>query len=377
MTAKGILLISILVLATGTAFAQKLGMTDRMSGAYVVSFKTTEGEVKVFLPDDMSGGDTVSAAVFAYSAAGKGAILNSYKIHTDYQSAQVGSGRITLDIPRNMSGSSLRVTLRDEDNREISYSTAAVKLPDAFAGRPESPTPFDFETPLVGQTGRLAEIRGPFDGEFATTQLTIGGRGAHVISESPRKLVFEVPTDTPGQAEIVLVENGVTVRRPFTALKVIKIGEDSSTTPRGVVPEGYTTGTPESTVIVQEEVTTEVIEETVITKAPAQELGLIEEELVVETEVVEETEIEATIQNPVASSSVDIAGILDSQLNVPLEGAAELVKAEVIDTVVVRELDVTEETESGGKTEVRISQGEIIEQDILEEEIVITDKKGI
>ena len=375
MKAKGIFISIILVFTACGAIAQKLGMTDRLGGTYVVSFKTPEGEIKVFLPDDMSGGDTVSAAVFAYPDAGKDTLLKSYKIHTDYQSAPVSSGRITLNVPRNMSGSSLRVTLRDADNREISYSTAAVKLPDTLAERPENPTPFDFETPLVGQSGRLAEIRGPFDGDFATTGLSIGGRPAHVVSESPRKLVFEVPADIPGQAEIVLSESGVTTKRPFTALRVVKIGDESAGASSGVVPEGYTAGASQSTIAVEENITAEVVEKEPTADVPSSEPGLIEEELQVETIAPGETVSETHSDPGSISSNAGVAVILQAQLNLPLEGAAKLVKSEEIDTVVVRELDITEETETRGQAEVKVLEKEELEEEIIEEEIVMPERK--
>ena len=223
MKGKCLTLLVLILFAAYSAQAEKLGMTDRLSGTYVVTFNTTHGDVKVFLPDDMSGGDTVTAAIFAYpGASGDVSVLNRYKIHTDIESAAVSSGRIKINIPNNMSGSSLRVTLRDESNREISYSSAAVKLPDSFADRPESPTPFDFETPLIGQAGRLIEIKGPFDGDAATTKLTVGGKPAYIIAESPRKVVFEAPDGVSGSSEIVLDEKGVVVKRPFTSLRVVK-----------------------------------------------------------------------------------------------------------------------------------------------------------
>jgi cell division protein FtsN len=380
MKAKLLFISILLVLAAGTAQAGKLGMTDRLGGTYVVSFSTQYGYVKVFLPDDMVGGDTVSASIFSYpeganeSVKNKNlAVLKSYRIHTDVQSASIQAGRITINIPRNMSGSSLRVTLRDGSNRELGYSSALVKLPDSYADRPETPSAFDFETPLIGQSGRLVEIKGPFDGDFATTELTIRGKPAHVISESPRKLVFEAPADLSGSAEIVLNENGVVVKRPFTSLRVVKIGEESSSTVSGVVPKGYSAEAPEAIAPA-----TQIIEETVSTEVISSEPGITEQELPLDSAGVQEEIVQEQIQietytQPVnGSDKAQIALLLDTQLNLPLRGAATLVKAEKVDTVVLREVDITEKTESDEQLSVKSHGEEIIEEDIL-----VGEKKDI
>lgn len=361
-------------------FAQKLGITDRLGGTYVVSFTVPEGEVKVFLPDDMSGGDTVSAAVFPYPKPGSGAVLNSYNIHTGIKSVPVSSGIVTLEIPRNMSGSSLRVTLRDSENREISYSTAAVKLPDAFADRPETPTPFDFETPLVGQSGRLAQIKGPFDGDFSTTSLSIGGSPAYIISESPRKLVFEVPSGLPGQAEVVLVEQTLTVKRPFTALRVVKIGENEGSAPASIVPSGYSARQGTSPVSVNQAASTEIIKEDIVSEvanekvvvaeeSSTQKTALIEEELEINTtEVQTGQEVSVPVQKPEPSANIDVAQVLQAQLSLPLQGGASLVVSEQVDEVVVRELDVTQESGSGKEIEMKSLEADLIEEEIVVEE---------
>ena len=375
MKAKGMIVL-IIVIAALAARAGELGMTDRLSGTYVVSFNTQYGGIKVFLPDDLAGGDTVSASIFAYPEgtndrvkAKNSGLLNSYKIHTDIQSASVQAGRITINIPRNMSGSSLRVTLRDGSNRELSYSSAVVKLPDSFADRPETPTAFDFETPLIGQSGRLVEIKGPFDGDFATTGLTVGGRPAHVISESPWKLVFEAPVGLSGSTEIVLTENGVVVRRPFTSLRVVKIGEESSSPVSGVVPEGYPARASEA-VTPAETVRTTHKEEAVSTEVSAPETG-VEQELPLDSagaqeEILqEEIQLNTNTQPSNVSAKAEIALLLDAQLNATLKGAPNLIKAGEIDTVVLREVGVIEETRSGKQLSVKPRGEEITEEDIL------------
>ena len=373
MKDKGILIVLILVTLAGNAWAQKLSLTDRLGGTYVVTFNTGYGDVKVFLPDDMAGGDTVSAAIFSYprgttqaEKTGNSGVLGSYRIHTDMESVSVRDGSITINIPKNMSGSSLRVTLRDEGNRGIGYSSAQVKLRSSYAERPETPSPFDFETPLIGQSGRLIEIKGPFDGDFSTTELTLGARPAHLVSESPGKLVFEAPSDISGSAEIVLNENGVVVKRPFTSLRVVKIGEESSSPLGSVVPEGYAVSVPQAVAPREPEPTVRITQETLSEEAAPPEPGTLEQELELESvEVQEETPIETDTPPGAGSVNTEIALLLDTQLNAQLKGAPEWVKALEVDTVVVRASTSQEDTDNGEQPSVESKEQEIIEEDIL------------
>lgn len=76
-----------------------------------------------------------------------------------------------------------------------------------------------FIIPPLGQTGRPIEITGPFDGNSSNTTLNwapLAGRGPYknpenetpipLLAESPRKAVFESPTNVIGPIEITLME---------------------------------------------------------------------------------------------------------------------------------------------------------------------------
>jgi septal ring-binding cell division protein DamX len=119
----------------------------------------------------------------------------------------------------------MKFTLRDASMKVLDSASVPIGLSAAARGSAEAPSPYDYQCPLVGQAGRVVEIKGPFDGDFATTDFRIGNKKANVIAESPRKLVFESPADVIGSVEVVLVERDVEVRRPFTCLQVLKIGE--------------------------------------------------------------------------------------------------------------------------------------------------------
>lgn len=380
MTARRICFLFIFVISAGApAHAGKLGITDRLNGTYVVSFRTAEGEVKVFLPDDTAGGDTVSASLFAYPAGATEAaksknlsLLNSYTVHAGGQNAHVRDRGMTINIPRNMSGSSLRITLRGPSNRELSRASVLVKLPGSYAERPGVPTPFDFECPLIGQAGRLVEIIGPFDGDFATTELKIGGKRAYMLAESPRKLVFEAPPDVSGSTELVLNENGVVVKRPFTCLRVVKIGEEASSPAARVTPEGFSAQEgfgalqPKAGTAPDAERSIGFKEQTVTTEPPSRESLIVEEEPGLESVGVEEKEtpLDSEIKSNNGGGNTEIGLLLAKQLNVSLEGVSLVIKEEEIDTVMVVGIKNPGDAGRTGPLSVR-SEDEIIEKDIL------------
>ncbi len=205
---------------------------DTDNGVLVVELKTKSGLVKVFLPDDISAGDTVSASIALFpggvtrEAMDRNlGILGGYTIETSFFSVPASQKSIKITVPRNSAGTAMKFSLRDGSMKVLDSASVPIKRSSSVRGGPETPTPYDYQCPLVGQAGRIVEIKGPFDGDFATTDFRIGSKNAHVLAESPRKLVFQSPADIVGSVEVVLVEQGVVVKRPFTCLQVLKIGE--------------------------------------------------------------------------------------------------------------------------------------------------------
>lgn len=201
-------------------------------GVHTLEFNAPGGRVRVFLPDDLSAGDRVSSSFRLYPAGTtaearekNSALLSGLVIETSYFSAPVSEGSITFEVPKNAGGSTLVFTLVAGDGKRLGSSRIPVQFSKLNAHSPENPTPFDYQCPVVGQAGRLIEIKGPFDGDFATTDFTVGGVKPFVLSESPRKLVFESPSDVSGTVDLVLNEQEVVVNRPYTCLQVVKIDE--------------------------------------------------------------------------------------------------------------------------------------------------------
>jgi len=209
---------------------------ESKDGVHTLEFDAPGGRVRVFLPDDLSAGDRVSSSFRIYPAGAtakarekNSALLSGLLIETSYFSAPVGEGSATFDVPKNSGGSTLVFTLVGRDGKRLGSSRVPVGFPRRAADRPQKPTPYDYQCPVVGQAGRLIEIKGPFDGDFATTDFTVGGVKPFVLSESPRKLVFESPADVSGTVDLVLSERDVVVNRPYTCLQVVKIDESGVT----------------------------------------------------------------------------------------------------------------------------------------------------
>lgn len=82
------------------------------------------------------------------------------------------------------------------------------------------PNPSDFETPPVYVNGAVQVIRGPVDGDRATTNISIDARlPARVIAESPRATYFKLPDGVAaGSHRVVMREGGGGVSFPVVVL---------------------------------------------------------------------------------------------------------------------------------------------------------------
>jgi len=205
-------------------------------GVHTLEFNAPGGRVRIFLPDDLSAGDRISSSFRIYPAGTtaearekNSALLKNLVIETSYFTAPVSDGSITFEVPKNAGGSTLVFTLVGKDGKRLGSSRVPVSFPVSDARRPEKPTAYDYQCPVVGQAGRLIEVKGPFDGDFATTDFKVGGVKPFVLSESPRKLVFESPAEVSGTVDLVLNEQEVVVNRPYTCLQVVRIDESGAT----------------------------------------------------------------------------------------------------------------------------------------------------
>jgi hypothetical protein len=231
------------------------GTTERAPGLQKAAFGTPEGRVTVHFPDDMRAGDTLSGVVLAEPEGDSEKKrqksqdrLSGLVVEMEGQRARVSEGRARWSIP---AGAGTVLRLLDSKGKELARTAVPfqpppphefarlpgvmedahglvqtlkpVPGPGAAPKTPPTPvSPDDFRLPNGGQTGRSVTCDGPFDGDLATTAVSLGGKPVRLLAESPRKLVFESPLSVTGPAVLRLrerdVESSVTYRSLAVAL---------------------------------------------------------------------------------------------------------------------------------------------------------------
>ncbi|MGQ0793101.1 MAG: YybH family protein [Deltaproteobacteria bacterium] len=221
----GILSVLISLFCSLPVGGQALAILEKGGGLNIATFETPHGRIKLYLPDEVIAGDTVSAAaeilpvgLTQIETDKNRAELLLYSIEFAAQSRKLAAKTLKWTIPPNSLSPAL--ILRDKSSKQV----ASVRI-SAGVGGVAAPEPRDYQFPPVGQAGMPAQIVGSFDGDFATTRLSIGGRDVKILAESPRKLVFESPLSGIGQSEMALTESGVSISRPFRNLRVVRFGE--------------------------------------------------------------------------------------------------------------------------------------------------------
>jgi hypothetical protein len=201
--------------------------TETAWGLHTATFATPRGKIRMHLPDDLSAGDTISGTVIAEPAGKTEAEratnqdeLNGYVVEIEKQktSAMDKWGKwIIPAIP--VGATAIPLILRDKDGREVTRTNVPVQ-PAPPTRAPTPPTSGDFQLPRIGQAGRPVAIQGPFDGEFPTTGIKIGGQEVPVLAESPRKLVARSPRHIVGPTEIEVKEGNAVARGRLNNLGV-------------------------------------------------------------------------------------------------------------------------------------------------------------
>lgn len=216
-----LLVLLLLVLLTPLAPAQKgTSISSEVSnGLTIVTIPTPWGVIKILLPYDIRGGDTISGTVTT-EPAGKtdkekqrdANELNGCVIEVGPQRWPVSGGTIgRLVIP--IAPAQLDVMLRDGKGKKI--DSAPLRVANSAPS-----TPMNFIIPQIGQTGRPIEIIGPFDGDASNTKVSLGETKPTILAESPRDAVIQVPGTVVGPNNITVSDKGKNTTGDFRALKI-------------------------------------------------------------------------------------------------------------------------------------------------------------
>ena len=171
-------------------------------GADRFSISTRQGQVAVWLPDDIRPGDTISGTVFVEPSGttpsqrqAHSDTLNGLVIDVAGVSTPVAQQIFRFVVPAtSLSAIPLRLR-RDRD------AAGQIRIP-VHPARPIQSSPM----PSISQSGRPVSIPGSFDGDFSNTQVRIGGEPAAILAESPRGIVVAAPLEPLGATTIDLVE---------------------------------------------------------------------------------------------------------------------------------------------------------------------------
>ena len=194
--------------------------TSQSPGINQTVFQTPAGKVTVYLPSDMSAGDTISGTVVAEPAAPKDPKkqkensdeLNGYVIELDKNHSRVSDKALRWNLPATISNVGIPLILKDAKGKSVGQILVPIATSSALVP--------NFNIPNVGQTGHPIRISGPFDGNSTNTKVTIGDSDAPVIAESPRQIIVQNPTVTPGATSININENGATANGAFRNVRV-------------------------------------------------------------------------------------------------------------------------------------------------------------
>jgi|GEM_PF-5221497 len=218
-----------------TPFNTNITAVKTYSGLHVAAFNVKNGQLKIYLPDDMAISDTVSGSVnFEFYELGKGELVNrqfdisDYSLNIEHKHIDLEGENFKFVVPYNLPAGVLNVELHDKKGDLISRAFFPVRLTKQNQYAKNIVDPSNFRIPAAGRSGLPVEISGPFDGDYSTTKMSVAGRSVRMLAESPRKLVFESPEDVNGTRVIAIRERDVDIKNTFTNLNVVHVGKDQS-----------------------------------------------------------------------------------------------------------------------------------------------------
>lgn len=183
----------------------------------VTSISVPQGTLRVSLPSDVAAGDTISGTVVAEPAGrsdaerrANAATLDGYVVEAGATKTRAAQRAIVFLVPP--AATTATILVRRSSGEIAGRTDVPVRVQQAAPLRQAAPS--DFRFPQHAAAGQPFRISGPFSGNVATVSLTVGGRPAEVIAESPRMLVAAPPAAFAGPGRMRLSESGVSSAAP-------------------------------------------------------------------------------------------------------------------------------------------------------------------
>jgi hypothetical protein len=210
----------VIFLTAASSSPQVSGQAERVSvevvteeGLRKISFDTPPGIIRVYLPDDMAVGDTVSGSI-TREARGKSSeersenqeLLGGYIIDFgDGTKFHADSHQFTW--PRQKTKPSTKSIFVTRTINVVAANGDQIASAAVSVNSRAPTSPLGFKFPPLAQTGRPIIITGPFRGDAALTICSIGDALCQLVAESPRKGIFTSPLTTVGVTNLK-ISNG-------------------------------------------------------------------------------------------------------------------------------------------------------------------------
>ncbi len=172
----------------GTAAAQDppAPVISHQDGLLLAAFAAPEGTVTVLLPDDVAAGEQVTGSV--EGPPGLVVEFGSERASTGGTFVwRFPSGEEPVALVLRAAGGEVRGQVR-------------LRAPEGGA------RPSTFRLPGLVQAGALFPVFGPFDGDRASTRVTVGGEAGTVVAESVRRAIVRAPSGVEGVASAEIVD---------------------------------------------------------------------------------------------------------------------------------------------------------------------------
>lgn len=214
------------------ALPARIATIDSDWGLRTATFSTPAGEIVAHLPGVIAAGDFYSSTVrLAPKGEGEARLrnleeLSRYSLVLGDDRAAVGGGVLRGRLAAD-AGAAARLALEGPAGERVGELEVPLLHRAVRA-------PAELSAPRIGHGGDPVVLRGPFDGDLATTEVSFAGQRVTVLAESPREAIVRVPRTLVGTTELTVRENALDERFPFRALRI------EVERPTGRVAEGET-----------------------------------------------------------------------------------------------------------------------------------------
>lgn len=143
---------------------------------------------------------------------------------------QPASQPLTIQIAQNSPSVPVRVS-QQGNSRPVAQSSMPITQGQSNITVANTGKPSDFTTPPLAQT--MSVIHGPLSGDGNATRIAVDNQRASVVTETPRSVYFDLPTNTPvGSHTLTLEDNGRNAQFPIVNMSLL-MQADQLTLQRG------------------------------------------------------------------------------------------------------------------------------------------------